>query len=76
MVGFQTKCFLDQKAEVVEVQAITRKPLLELEHTEHRGYMLPTDKPVALADKKKLVRSVVGLTYRKLPYTTKNLMRY
>lgn len=61
---------VDQKADVVEVQTITRKPLLELEETKGGGYTLPKDKPVALAEKKTLVRSLVGLTYRKSGCTT------
>lgn len=58
-------CSTDQKAEVVEVQTLTRKPLLDLKQTEGGGYALPKDRPTALQEKKMLVRSLVGLTYRK-----------
>lgn len=47
------------------MQTLIKKPLLELEEAEQGGYALPKDKPVALTEKKFLVRSVVGLTYRK-----------
>lgn len=47
------------------VKSITRQPLLDLEVAKDGQYLLPKNKPTALAEKKKLVRSIIGLTYRK-----------
>lgn len=47
------------------MKSITRQPLLDLEVAKDGQYLLPKNKPTALAEKKKLVRSIIGLTYRK-----------